>query len=390
MNIYRSFQSNKLKLLVFLAGFMALTYNAYAQLDNKAFTEKKHIDTSHKAEHIYLHINSLSFSKNNEYFNNISDGRTFFGFQLNPEFNYYPTRHIKISTGAYLWKDFGNPQFSQIAPVFSVTLQKENAALIFGTLKGSLNHNLIQPLYGFDRIVYDRLENGIQGLYQNKWLSIDTWIDWEKALYRGDSAQEHVFGGLSGAITLLNNNKQKLSMPVQITGYHQGGQIDVSEALLVTQFSSAIGLSFFYNTTNISWSKGLRFDPYLTLYKDFSPNSKRPFQNGRGAFLNFTWETRHFNIMMSYWNGYKFIASHGGAIYQSESSNYHNKGYTEKNRELLIVRFLQDIKILEHLYLTARFEPFYDFGNQKFEFSHGLYINYRPDFKLGALKPFKK
>ena len=68
----------------------------------------------------------LGFSKNNEYFNDIADGYTLFGYHLNPKLVYFPAEFIRIEAGALLWKDFGTNNYNQVRPTFTIKLQKPN------------------------------------------------------------------------------------------------------------------------------------------------------------------------------------------------------------------------------------------------------------------------
>ena len=90
---------------------------------------------------IRLSLNSFTFFKDNEYFNDIVQGYTLFGTQLNPQLVYYPTKDLRLEAGVFLWKDFGNPQLKQVRPTYRVTWTKGNQQFIFGNIQPHLNHN---------------------------------------------------------------------------------------------------------------------------------------------------------------------------------------------------------------------------------------------------------
>ena len=108
--------------------------------------------------------------------------------------------------------------------------------------------------------------------------------------------------------------------------------------------------------------------------------------NGFAWYLNLTLSTKLFDLMVSYWNGDKYITNHGGDLYNSRSTTFKHPEYIEPDRELLILRLLQDIHIIDNLYVTARFEPYYNFVKNKFNFSHGLYVNYKHTFFVRNVK----
>ena len=129
-------------------------------------------------------------------------------------------------------------------------------------------------------------------------------------------------------------------------------------------------------------------DHYYVLYRDPSSQTQQAFEEGGGFYFNFLLNTR-FNLgtMVSYWNAREFIAPRGGPLYQSVSNKVGDPLGVEEDREILLIRFLYDLKIADGVYLTARFEPFYDFRNATFEHSIGFYINYRTNFLLYHPKP---
>jgi hypothetical protein len=90
--------------------------------------------------------------------------------------------------------------------------------------------------------------------------------------------------------------------------------------------------------------------------------------------------------MFSFWNGHHYYGIKGGDLYQSVSKAIGQPGYLEPNRELLILRILKDIRIMEGMTLSSRFEPYYDFIEKRTEFSFGLYLNYRPMFLISKIK----
>jgi hypothetical protein len=85
---------------------------------------------------------------------------------------------------------------------------------------------------------------------------------------------------------------------------------------------------------------------------------------------------------VSYWKGNGFVAPLGGPLYQSISYTVNDPNYTERHRQLLILRFFSDYRLTEGLTLSTRFEPFYDFKRRQVEFSFGAYINFNREFFL--------
>ncbi|MTI21058.1 hypothetical protein E1176_08510 [Fulvivirga sp. RKSG066] len=332
-------------------------------------------------------VNTFGFNKNNEYFNKIADGYTLFGYQVNPYLSYQPLPNVRFDVGIFLQKDFGANGYQSIEPTYRFKYIKHDVQLIFGTLEGSISHRLVEPLYDFEKVLIDRLENGIQLKLEKEKLFADLWVDWQKMIFKGDPDQEEVTGGLSLDYKILDNEKLALSLPLQFVVYHKGGQIDDNPNPLQTYVNTAVGADLKLKLDGRL--KALRFSNYYLFYQDFSSERLLPFENGSGIYLNTTAET-DFNVelMLSYWKGHEFISIMGGQLYPSVSSTFKNPNHTEQERELLIMRFFHELKLAKNLSLTSRFEPFYDLGNSKFEFSHGFYLNYNLDytFKKGVSK----
>jgi hypothetical protein len=357
------------------------TGSLQAQLNNTMFEQRNEVVKS-DSNTLGLTLRTLAFNKNNEYFSKIADGYTLFGYQINPSLYYQPTSNTRFDIGVYVQKDFGNDDYTEIQPTFTFSHTFGDSKLVIGTLEGSLSHRLIEPLYDFERVMVNRLENGLQFTVNNNWIFLDTWIDWQNMLYVGEDDQEEVTGGLSMNYILMDKDF-KISIPLQMVVTHVGGQIDSSPMPLQTYVNSAVGLMLDFHNGREGFVTGARVDGYYTGYKDFSTDQLRPFEDGSGVMLNATIFTKmHLDIMASYWKGNEFLTIQGGKLYPSESSTFKNPFHIEEQRELLILRFMHNLKLADGLVLSGRFEPYFDLLNNRFEFSHALYLNYSTDFKL--------
>lgn len=172
---------------------------------------------------------------------------------------------------------------------------------------------------------------------------------------------------------------------MQFLAIHRGGQLDTIDVPLQTLFNFATGLRV-QKRLNSDFVRAVYFDGYLTHFTDYSFTEVLPFGRGSGLYLNAGVQTRFNNVMVSYWSGNGFVAPQGGKLYQSISSTVGNPNYTEKHRQLLIVRFLSDFHLPGNVTLTSRFEPFYDLQNKQIEFSFGAYLNFNLEFVLATLR----
>ena len=407
---------NYLKILVGFVVVLIRVGEARAQLDNAAFTspspgyhrvfltpvdgtaaelkkyrlERDSIKTldsllfSHNAGELRVSLNAFTFFKDNEYFNKIVDGYTLYGTQLNPQLVYYPTKDLRLEGGVFLWKDFGNPQLKQVRPTFRATWTMGKQQIILGNIRANLHHNYIEPMFNFERVMLNPLEEGIQMRYTGKRLFVDQWVDWQRQQYRYSNYQEEVAGGLSSSYRISpDNSPWTVALPFQFTAIHHGGQIDTLDKPLQTVFNEAFGLEA-RRTLGGPTLRAFRFNGYVLGYQDYSfTKGQFPFQYGRALYLNGTLETRFADVMVSYWQGSRFMAPLGGDLYQSASRTVSNPDFLDRKRNIIFVRLLRDFRISDGAALTARVEPVFDLNAKLLDYSFGIYLNFRQDWLLG-------
>ena len=395
--------TNNLKILVALAAVLIKVGEARAQLNNNTFSnaepgihrpqlflanplsERKFrtIQPDSVAGQLRLSLSSFTFFKDNEYFNKIVDGYTLFGTQLNPQLVYFPSKDLRLEGGVFLWKDFGNPELQQVRPTFRVTYTVKKHEFILGNIRPNLNHNYIEPLFNFERVMLKPLEEGLQYRYLGDRLFVDVWVDWLRQQYRYSNYQEEIAGGLSSSYRLTRPESAiQVALPFQFTGQHHGGQIDTLNKPLQTLFNEAVGIEARMMLGNRH--RALRFNGYVLGFQDHSFTfGQLPFKYGNGLYLNTTLETRYADLMLSYWQGSRFISPLGGDLYQSLSRTVSNPDFLDRERRILLVRLLRDFRISDAAALTVRVEPLYDFNIQLLDFSFGVYLNFRQEWLLG-------
>ena len=149
-------------------------------------------------------------------------------------------------------------------------------------------------------------------------------------------------------------------------------------------FNGALGLDARYDLGGPT-PRALRFNGYAVGYPDYSfTKGQFPFRRGWGLYLNGTLETRYADLMVSYWQGRRFLSVLGGDLYQGASRTVANPNYVEPNRQLLILRLMRDFRIADAAAITARIEPVFNLNNARlFDYSFGIYLNFRQEWLLG-------
>ncbi|NOT74146.1 MAG: hypothetical protein HOP08_04395 [Cyclobacteriaceae bacterium] len=359
-----------------LSVFLAVgAISASGQLNNKVFEDRMPVNEADSGK-FAVGLNTLAFFKNNEYTRTIIDGYTLFGFQFQPYVSYHLNKNVRIDAGGYFQKDFGNSKFSTIAPIFSIKWNKNEYSVIFGNLESSLNHRLIEPLYDFERVLNNRLETGVQFQINREDLFVDLWIDWQYMQYWRDTQQEQLVAGLSAQKKILKIGSGSLSVPIQLMTRHQGGQLDIAGLAIQTLVNTAVGLNWSQPINGLVSQIGLNG---FYLYDKDLTNSRQAYKDGSGYYLNGTLSTKFgLEVMASYWKAEEFIAFDGGKIYPAVS--YFDNTRIQPTPNLMIFRFLYDYKVAENLYLTLRYEPYFDLSYHTFQYSYGVYVNYRDKY----------
>ena len=352
-----------------------------AQLNNTAFDDRLKV-TPEDSGRLFLEINTLGFSKDNEYFGSIVDGYTLYGYQFAPELHYRIDEHWTVRAGGWLQKDFGNNRFTTIAPLFSIKMKKGALSTVFGTLEGSLNHRLIEPLYDFERVLdRQRLENGGQIIIEKDGLFFDGWVDWQLMQYLNDPRQEEMTGGISLEKRLYKKGGWNVVFPFQAVVKHKGGQLDINPTPLTTIWNSATGIQASRSLNG--FFREMTLSGYLTYYRDMSFVKRQLFRDGSGNYLNVNLSNgKGLDLMLSWWKGHEFISIQGGKIYPSQG--VYDPSIVKPDMQLLILRMLYSARVSESLTLAGRIEPYADFGFRKFEWSFGIYLIWRDRFFLGT------
>jgi hypothetical protein len=371
-----------MKKQLFILFIVFVSCTARAQFNNEAIFNRIRPSDSLSKE---LHFNFYNFNyvRNYEYSNKFHDGYTLYGIQLEPQLVYYADSNLAFAAGAYLRKDFGNEGVYNAKPLFSLKYHKRNLTLIFGSLESNIQHQYVEPIYDFEQKITSPIEYGTQLLVDRKKFKLDTWIAWQKMIYKGDPQKEEIVGGLITESTLLQTANWKLSIPVQFLAYHQGGQIDVlKEIPISTLFNGATGFKLHKIVgPNV---KEIYADNYIAVYKDFSPTKRRAYQSGFGLWLNVGMDTKWGSFVASYWKGNNFITIKGMPLYQSVSENLYNQGFKQNSRNILALRYAYQKELIPNLYLDVRFEPHFDLdhSDKNLQFNHSLFLTYKEDFRI--------
>lgn len=356
-----------------------VSISSFSQVDNSKLEQQFALNAKNGSG-LYFNLYNFNYQRNYEYFNRIADGLTYYGLQLNPQLVYYSGKNFSAAGGVSIKKDFGDDGIRDVQPIFTIKYRKNDWTLINGTIEGNVSHRYIEPLYNYDRMITRPLEYGTQFITDSRFFYLDAWINWERMIYKPSPVQEEIAGGIASSLTLINNQKWKVELPLQFVAYHQGGQIDTIPDPLKTFLNTASGIKL--QRSYSGFVRSISTENYYLTWKDFSFQKRQPYLQGNGLLLNAGVDTKLFNLVVSYWQGNGYQSVHGAPVYQSVSRHIAYPGYIEETRQLLFFRLINRFELTSNLYLDLRLEPYLDLNHPKLEFSNSLFLVYKQDFLL--------
>jgi len=372
----------KIKIIFLFILFNALIIKSYSQDFNSIFDASSIIDST-KSNSLFLNIKNNNFFKNNEYFSNYSEGYTLLGFHLDPSLVYYPNKNIKISGGIHFLKYSGRDNFKDILPTFSFQYKiNTNIDIILGTIYSSLNYKLIPPLYKFDNLIENNIENGLQFLINFPYLKSNIWLNWNKFILKNSPFQEKLTVGFLSELNLISNENFNISLPFQGTILHQGGQININNYNIKTILNLAYGININYSL-NYKFLKRITTNSYYLIYNDLSPTQLQIYKDGYAFYNTILFDLGCPKITLGYWYANEYISPLGNPIFQSVSDY---KFYIEEpERQLLTVDLSYQDEIFDNINLGIRLQTYYDLISTKLDYSYGLYIIFNEEFFLKKL-----
>lgn len=321
-----------------------LIYNSVsAQLDNRFF-DLNYFDEPLDSGHWNFSLDNLSVTRNTEYLNMIHYGRTDFGHQLLPAFNYQINKNAKISLGGFPRYDFGTNGFKEARPFYQFSYNLKNHRFIFGSLEGSLQHDMVEPIVGYDQIIRRRIEEGMQLKYDHKRWKYDVWIDWQKMIYPNSPFNEVIVAGYNVYYRPIVKEKHELRLNTQALTYHSAGEINQKVEPVVMFFNFAHGIDY-------EWRPNQNFSLFSSFYgvyhEDISTNQSYYFLDGLGQLVTLRAKYKAYSLVLNYWDAHEFMAPLGEGIFLSASDK--NIGNPKRYRKMAMARLVAEKQINSNL-----------------------------------------
>lgn len=360
---------------------MQYRYLLILLLFNTCLTAQPELDTLETALATLQHPKTLSFNfytksflRNNEYFNNLYDGITFFGFNIQPYLYYNVNEKTSLSFGIYTRQFFGKEKPNIIDLFYRIkSMLAPNFYMIIGNL--NKNHKLLEPILSYDFEYLNNPEKGLQFLYQSKHYNADLWINWQKFILPKDHNREEFLLGYSSNLKIAQFNNLQLYLPIQFLAKHQGGQVYANKQPMQTFFNWTIGL----NPEIENNEKKLGFQVNYVQYNDASPLKLLQYIDGYGILSNLYYLNKKFQFELGYWYGTFYYAPVGEPLYQSLSTKYVIYNESEKHLVLLKAYYkLINNDNIFNIYLAMYVDPF----RKYYDYSYGLSYSFAKRFRL--------
>jgi hypothetical protein len=343
-------------------------------------------DTSLQKEgELALNIRSLNFIRNNEYFNPITEGYTLLGFFLRPELVYSPSQKVTLRAGTHLLKYWGTDHFTQVRPLFSVSLAlSSNTVLTLGSLSGSDKHRLFDPHFSDERLYNEYAEDGFQLTTSGKHIFNDTWLCWENFVFKGDSTREIIaFGESFRYKSSPISDHINFEIPVQFQLKHFGGQISNYPQPVETFFNLAAGMKI-----NLMVSQGrpgkISLEYLEFINREFNGESKSGISAGRASFTRLTCNYKAISAGGSYWRSHNFYAPNGNSIYSSISD--YQPGVVIHDRKIITNFIYLDLLPESFIELHLGLETFYDIDLKRMDNAVTLHLSFDKLIRLATIK----
>ncbi len=351
-------------------------------------------DTSSQAGVLSLRLKSITFVRDDEYFNSLGssrfaivsglpgfvdksrwiEGYTLIGYFVQPELVYSLSERFALRAGTYLLKYSGKENFTRVLPVFSATLKlTEKTSLIMGTLKGSDSHKLYDPVFNRERIYSDYNEEGFQITGNYKRIFNYTYVSWENFIFKDDTTREIInfgesfrynFATIAGFI--------HPSLPVQLQFKHFGGQISNYPEHMETYFNIMAGLGCNFDIAGGRYGEaGIELLQFGN--REFIGRSPSGITRGSASWIKTHYRYKGIYFGASYWKAHNFFAPNGNPIYGSIKD--HSSDYVIPDREIINNTLYIELFPEKFLELFLGAETYYDVKMKNLNYAFTLHLN---------------
>ena len=309
---------------------------------------------------------SLIYFKNNEYIKEAYPGFSALGANNELTASYKKNNHL-FTGGIFYQFVFGRPLRSVVLPIVSYQYKlTKDLKVVLGTLEGPAEHRLSQEMQGIDAYLANPIEYGVQFKYVPKWVEADVWINWRENIITGDSAQEKFTQGTNFNFHVLDKNDWKIDASATALFYHFGGQIDISEAHVVSLINYGIGLSVNKKTGN--WNTTFNYN--YSGFKNDEDYTLVPWDKGFGHSFTLNQDNTIWNFGIGYRTFDRYFTLFGDQVF-SLINQFTGEVFGTK-KELVSASATYQLISDKNFNLNIGSEAYYDLINKQLDYNYSV------------------
>lgn len=204
----------------------------------------------------------------------------------------------------------------RLLPYFQASIQPAAGwAILLGHLQGGAKHRLIEPLYNPELNLTADPEMGLQIRYEGQRTRLDTWVDWQSFIFRGDKHQEAFVFGLSTAQAFDFSPANRLELQLQAVAHHRGGVLNERADTVHTWLNAAIGAVYSHHFAHPKHPLMVQAGLYGLAYSQRGEHYASDKGWGFLATAGLSW--RRWQTELSHFYGHDFISPLGIPFAQS-------------------------------------------------------------------------
>lgn len=219
-------------------------------------------------DRLSLRLTAEGFFRNDEYASDLIADYTLPGYRLSADLGFRPDTQLPVELrvgvgNIYYWGALRYPSAIayqdipywsgeggrytrlRLRPFFQASiLPVRGLAILLGVLEGGARHGLIEPIYNPELCLTADRETGLQIKYQGEHTKVDTWVDWQSFIFKGDRHPEAFVFGLTASQRLPLSAVSSLSLELQSLAHHRGGVMNQQADTVHTWLNAALGLGY--------------------------------------------------------------------------------------------------------------------------------------------------
>lgn len=329
-------------------------------------------DSLNKSE-LRINIPTQVFFKDNEYKRKIAYGYTLGGFRIKPNIEYRLNKTLTFKIGVNALRYWGADKYGAYnfvsVPYYSDTnTQKqihikpylqavyrpnENISFIMGNLNHQDCHYLNSPMYNSELVYSADDEEGMQLIYNGKYLNMDIWFNLQNFNFFNDVDRESLLVGVSGYSKFEFLKTNELRVNYAFLWQHHGGELDTLDLPLDHWTNFRLGADCYkYFNSNYLKHISIGFDYY---YAKALRNPTWYFSSGYAYYPHISVQTTNIQCNIGYFYSKDFTSLYGNAFYSNVAQRNKSIYYPENKMITMDLSYKINLSNKHNLYLFGEF-----------------------------------